>query len=94
MTNETDELQRVIFELPPSDWHAYGTEGIWARRITYDTYRLDNIPFFVDDVSVNDVVRVIPSDEQLLVAEVVARGGHSTCRIALQADWELSLIHI
>ena len=64
---------------PPSDW-----EGLWAEPAGAGRWRLDNIPFYVYDVSNRDVIAAEEADGRLEFRKVLERGGHSTFRIIFE----------
>jgi hypothetical protein len=80
----TGDLIIVTFNLDHEDWHGRPSEGLWAEPIAGATpgsaLRWRNSPFFVRDVSFQDIVRAVRrgDDGRLEFAGVVDRGGHST----------------
>jgi hypothetical protein len=44
-------------------------------------YEIDNVPYYVNNVSKGDLVSVASIDGEIFAAAVVARGGHSTLRV-------------
>jgi hypothetical protein len=54
----SDEYVRVLFELEKEDedYPPVNYERLWARRLEQGLFELDNIPFFVRDISAGDVV--------------------------------------
>ena len=76
---------KVRFRLTPANgWPPYETEGLWAEQLSEDTFRLDNIPWFVSGVSCGDIVRALPCDNgEHIFDSVLERGGHATYRIIL-----------
>lgn len=79
-------MVKVTFVLPNDDWHRYGTETMWAESLGDGRYRICNIPFYVRDVSAEDVVIAPEEHGALVVSDVSARGGHSTYRIFLSSE--------
>jgi len=82
---------RVEFRLEADEdgWPPYDAETCWARRTEDpELVVIDNVLFFVREVSCGDVVRVGPADGTLRpFVEVVARGGHRTLRVIVhEAD--------
>jgi hypothetical protein len=69
-------LERDDDEYPPQD-----IESMWAVPIGDDTYRLDNVPFFVRGVSSEDIVRAKTEEGALFFAGLVEARGHSTVRV-------------
>jgi Domain of unknown function (DUF4265) len=58
-----------------------GYENIWALPLGDGTYCLENPPFFVYDVSLNDLVAAAPDEDGALrFQSVVRRSGNSTLR--------------
>ncbi len=58
-----------------------GYENIWALPLGDGTYRLENPPFFIYDISLNDVVAAVPDEDGVLqFLNVVGRSGSRTVR--------------
>jgi hypothetical protein len=84
-----DDHVKVLFRLerdedgfPPAD-----VEGLWAQPAGSDTYRIDNVPFFVRGIAVGDIVRATRSPEgELWFQSVAHEGGHGTIRIIVRDD--------
>ena len=88
ISNETGESDsRVIFPLPDGP---YGNERMWATSLGNNLYRIDNHPFYVYDVSWQDVVEAIePSeDKHPVFQKVVTKSGNRTIRIICDKDHE------
>lgn len=76
---------KVIFNLkrdedgyPPAD-----VESLWAEDLGDSTYKIDNIPFYVRNISVGDVVDVNNVDGILCFRTIVRHSLHSTYRILI-----------
>ena len=86
----TDEHEKIGFNLDPDAWHQTPVETLWAKRIAAGAvggvFELDNTPFFARGASYRDVVRAKMVDDMLEFAEVVEHRGHSTYRIAFEAQ--------
>lgn len=67
---------------PEADWQPVRGEWIWATELGHGHYLVDNIPFFVRGVSLNDTITAAtaPSGDLEFVAKVRS-AGHSTLRI-------------
>ena len=76
-------LAKITFPIERSESTGPGTETLWAEALGGEQYRLDNSPFYVYEVSYNDVVFAKQTSEILLFQRVRKRGGHSTYRIFL-----------
>jgi len=80
-------LERIRFDLPPSDWHDHAAERLWAEALGHDRYRLRNSPFYAYGVSFEDIVKARRDEVGQLVFEtVVIRGGRSTYRLFAQTE--------
>jgi hypothetical protein len=61
------------------DWPPVSTETLWVEELGDKTYRIDNSPFFVRDLAVDDTVTGLETDGPFLTfVEKVMSGGHST----------------
>ncbi len=81
---------KIRFPLSDSDRAAgVAAENLWADAVEGDRYRIDNIPFYVYGVSLNDTVRAADHDGQLVFQEVVMHGGHSTYRVIFGNDSDI-----
>ncbi len=78
--------KKILFPLK-EDWHGHGVESLWAEEIVdTKTYRIDNIPFFTNEVSYMDTVKGEEKDGGVYFAAVITRGRHSTYRIIIQKE--------
>jgi hypothetical protein len=60
---------------------AIGCENIWAAPLGDGLYRLENPPFFVYDISLDNVVAAAPNEHGLLqFLTVIRRSGNKTLR--------------
>jgi hypothetical protein len=87
-------LQRlkVVFKLEVDDegWPPAGSERMWASRVSDDTARLENVPFFARGYASGDVVRFdVDSDGVRWVREAVEFSGSCTIRIIPAQDGHL-----
>ncbi|GKT20153.1 DUF4265 domain-containing protein [Acidovorax sp. SUPP2522] len=75
---------KIIFSLVPDEdgYPPFDYESVWAKKLNENLWKIDNIPFFVTDVSSGDIVRIKrrKSGENHFL-EVVEKCGHSTLRI-------------
>ena len=91
----TDEYEKIGFNLDAHDWHRTAVETLWAKRIvagvTGGVFELENTPFFAKGASYRDAVRATMVDGMLKFTEVVEHRGHSTYRIAFEAQTDAVL---
>jgi hypothetical protein len=73
--NADDGLIKVHFELDAENGGPAG-ESVWATPIGKKFAKISNIPFFVTEVSIDDIVEIEPNDESLCkeFVRVVTKG--------------------
>lgn len=85
-----EQLVKVRFKLDASDWHAHGSETLWAAPIpgAIGSFRIENSPFFTVGINYCDVVEAMLSDDKTIFDfdRVIKRGGHSTYMLIMTAD--------
>jgi hypothetical protein len=75
---------KIVFDLikdddyPPAD-----TESLWAIILDNGKYEIDNIPFFIKDISCSDIVSASYIDQNLKFDKLISSGGHSTIRVIM-----------
>lgn len=85
---------KVRFPLPADDdgWRPAVEESLWAQRTDRsDEMIVDNTPFFIRGIAWRDRIRVneLPGGA-LEYAELVAESGHSTVRVLVIEESELT----
>jgi len=85
-TGDSSALEKVVVPLGADEWHGFGEEVVWARRLGDGLYEIQNSPFFAKDLAYLDVVRAIRRDDRLLVVEIVSTSRHSTYRLLVNSD--------
>lgn len=84
-------FEMIRIPLPEDQWAGIRDEGVWAQPLSRGRFRVDNIPFYAYGLSVGDVVTACPTDNGTLwLDEVVGRSGHSTYRIILRKDADVT----
>lgn len=82
---QLSKLTKIYFALPAEDQAAgVEAENLWAEALGDSRYRIDNIPFYVYGISLDDVVRAEDIGGKLVFCEVISRGGHSTYRVLVK----------
>lgn len=78
-------MEKMTFRLiktedgyPPDD-----LETLWVERLERQSYRIENIPFYIRDVSPGDVVRGKRSDGVLWFDGILERSDSSVIRIII-----------
>jgi hypothetical protein len=91
-TDRASDLQKIRFYLQQKEedgvlWPPVESEGIWAKRLGDGLYSIDNSPFFVYGVNIDDVIKAEDRGVDAPVfVEVVRRSGHSTYRVWVADD--------
>jgi hypothetical protein len=81
----SSEFVKISFPLSEEDQvGSLKSEGLWAVPLGDGRYRVQNIPFFLYGVSLEDIVSAEQVDGFLTFREVVSSSGHSTYRVFLR----------
>jgi hypothetical protein len=94
MTSNGDQLPglvRVSFSLEQQDgWPPFASEGLWAKPLGDDTYRVDNTPWFARNVAADDIVEArAGSDGVLWAISKIEWSGRLTIRVLVARDGPL-----
>lgn len=71
-------LPRQQDGFPPVDW-----EGLLSIPLGEGKYRIDNVPFYTDLISLGDVVAASNVEGRLVFERLLSAGGHSTIRVVV-----------
>lgn len=82
----SQQMVKVVFDLPDRDEHGISTESVWAEMLPGNRCRILNIPFFAEGVSYGDIVFVRKRDGFLVYEETSIAAGHSTYRMLIDSD--------
>ena len=74
------EPERMLFAYTDSD-SGDSVERMWVRALGRSEYVLDNIPFYVRGLAVDDVVLGTIEDDVLIYRSLARQSGHSTFRV-------------
>lgn len=61
---------------PPEEW-----EGLWAIPLGASLFKIDNIPFFANGLSCDDVIKATFEGDAYIFSEVVTKSDNSTVRV-------------
>lgn len=78
-------LDKIIFILEET-WPGYLSESIWAEKVGNTMFVLRNIPFYVQGVSLNDIVEAERQNNENIFRRVISKGGHSAYRAIIHKD--------
>lgn len=78
--NKTDDYVKIKFFYWHEGEEAERIESMWAIHIG-ENYKIENIPFYVQEYALGDIIKVNEKDGQLYAEELVEESGHSTVQI-------------
>jgi hypothetical protein len=81
----TGHRVKILFELEQDEdgYPPASAETLWAIKTGDGLFKIDNIPFFVLGIAVNDIVAAAPEENIFRFEKVVRPSGHSTLRIVV-----------
>ena len=81
MTSQS--LKKITFKLNQDmeDYPPLEFESLWGIQIKPNTYKVDNIPYYIYGISKGDIILAIESNKQIHASYLLYRGGHSTLRV-------------
>lgn len=89
-----DELAQVkiVFELERDEdgWPPLSAESLWAYDLGDGTFRIDNVPWYVRDLAVDDIVAAANQDGRLVFTEFARKSEHLTIRIYCLTDADIT----
>ncbi|WP_373741066.1 DUF4265 domain-containing protein [Neisseria sp.] len=75
-------MKKIFFKLIIEDGYPPASEeSIWGIELADNLFKIDNIPFYTDDVSYEDTVSVKEENGHLYYKKTVQSSGNSTIRI-------------
>lgn len=77
---------KIVFGLPADS--GYEVESLWGVPMESGGYLIDNIPWYVNEVALGDVVGAAQGDDGRLyfTGEVLSRSGNRTIRLRLAEE--------
>jgi hypothetical protein len=79
---------RIIFEIEQDEdgYPGVGAETVWATSVGENTYKIDNIPFFVRDATLGDIIEATEINGVLAFKHTLSRSGNSLIRVHYAAE--------
>lgn len=76
---------KIIFpvQLDEDGYPGVSSEGIWARKLNDGSYEVDSIPFYVNDLSVGDIIAAADAEGRLMFANIIHKSTNNTLRVFL-----------
>lgn len=80
--NNIAEMVKIIFPLERDEegYPPFPEESLWGKKCE-GGYLIDNVPFFIYDISLDDVVSVKKKEGQLYFHQLLYKSTNSTIRI-------------
>lgn len=74
---------KLLFRLQPDEdgYPPYQWESVWANPVSDGLYQIDNIPFFVSDISLGDIVEAEYSDDVLVYVKTAVPSSNGTIHV-------------
>ena len=83
-----EQMTKIAIPLH-DEWHGFSYETLWGEKIDNNIYKIDSIPFFANDISINDIIQVkIDKDKRLLYEKIISKGDYCTYRFFFDEDIE------
>ncbi|SFV56747.1 hypothetical protein MNB_SV-3-837 [hydrothermal vent metagenome] len=80
------QMNKIVISLH-AEWHGFSSEILWGEKMDEDIYRIDSIPFFANDISLDDIVKVrIDKDKRLQYEKTISKGNYCTYRFFFDED--------
>lgn len=91
-TPATEQHVKILFELERDEegYPPASAETLWAIKAGDGLFKIDNIPFFVLGIAVDDIVSAVPEEGAFRFKEVVHPSGHSTVRVVVYEPSDVS----
>ena len=76
--------KKIVFPMEQDDdgYPPATTESVWASEAPGGYYKLDNIPFFESEATLDDVVEAINHDGELVFSRIVRESKNSGATLA------------
>jgi hypothetical protein len=80
-----EQYVKILFELEQDEdgYPPASAETLWATKAGDELFKIDNIPFFVFGIAVDDIVSAAPEEGVFRFKEVAHPSGHSTIRVVV-----------
>lgn len=79
-----DALVKIVFLLEQEEGYPpVSRESVWAKRLHENRYQIDNIPFYIREISHNDIVETKTIGGEIRFKQLLEQSGASTFRLLL-----------
>lgn len=74
---------KILFALQPDEdgFPPYSCESVWAIKRDDGRYEVDNIPFFIRDATLGDIIEAAEEDDELWFTHLVTPSLNSLIRV-------------
>ena len=70
-------MEKMRVKLPAEHWSGFSYESIWVDCVSFNHYQVKNIPFYVEDLAPDDVVKGRSEDDRLVFESFAEHSGNS-----------------
>ncbi len=97
MPNPNDEYVKIHFPVPPDDEsieQEFQIESLWAKVIADGRYEINNIPFYIKNLAVGDIISASYDEEDQVFYpdEFLQASGNSVVRLLVYNSEEIEKI--
>ncbi len=90
-----EQSVKLLFELEQDEdgYPPASAETLWSVQVGEGLFKIDNVPFFVFGIAVDDVVSAVPEEGVFRFKDVVQPSGHSTLRVVVYDPSDVPAVH-
>lgn len=78
----------ILLEQDEDGYPPFGSENLWVKDLGNDQYQIDNIPFFVRNISEGDILTLKGSEYGLTLDKIVEKSSNTTIRIVFFDEYK------
>lgn len=89
-----EQYVKVLFDVEQDEdgYPPASAETLWAVRVGDGLFQIDNIPFFVHGIAMNDIVSATPEEGVFRYKEVIQPSGHGTLRLIVSETSDVQAV--
>ena len=77
-------MEKIFFDLDVVDGYPpVAVESLWGEKVDDHKYRIKNLPFYIRDIALNDIVLVELVNDNLKFKELLSESGHGVINVIL-----------
>lgn len=92
-SQDTEQVKIAVTLVKDEDGYPpFDSEDLWSTPVGEGHYRIESIPLFARGIAWGDIVSGVSEEDELRFQEVVKPSGHSTVRLMVADEAEVSEI--